>query len=76
VVLGRTLVLRVSSGFLNIGSCIFHLVVATKTKVVGWCKREPLFYVMQVGSCVIGSLCFHPVGAGTFRDLVLPSSGF
>jgi hypothetical protein len=33
-----------------------------------------VFSVMQVGACVEGSWCFHPVGAGTFRKLVLPSS--
>jgi hypothetical protein len=38
VVLGRTVVLRVSSGFLKTGSCSFHLVAARKTRVVGWCK--------------------------------------
>jgi hypothetical protein len=38
--LGRTVVLRGSSGCLNIGSCIFHLVAAKKTRVVGWCKGE------------------------------------
>jgi hypothetical protein len=46
VVLGRTIVLIFSSGFLNIGSCSFHLVAARKTKVVGWCKGEPLFSVI------------------------------
>ena len=29
---------------------------------------------MQVGACVTGSWCFHPVGVGIFRKLVLPSS--
>jgi hypothetical protein len=72
-VLGRTGVLRVSSGCLNIGSCSFHLVAARKTRVAGWCKGELLFFVIQVGACV--TLCFHPVGAGTLRELVLPSSG-
>jgi hypothetical protein len=33
-----------------------------------------VFSVMQVGACVAGSWCFHPVGAGNFRKLVLPSS--
>ena len=73
--LGRIVFLKVSSGCLNIESCIFHLVVARKTRVVGWCKGEPLFSVMQVGACVTGSRCFHPVGAKTLRELVLPSSG-
>jgi hypothetical protein len=58
-VLGRTGVLRVSSGCLNIGSCIFHLVAAKKTRVVGWCKGEILCYT---GRC----LCDW--------KLVLPSS--
>jgi hypothetical protein len=75
VVLGRTVVLRVSSGCLNIRSCSFHLVTARKTMVVGWCKGEPLFSVIQVGACVTGSWCFHLVGTGTLRELVLPSSG-
>jgi hypothetical protein len=75
VVLGRTVVLIVSSGCLNTGSCSFHLVASKKTRVVGWCRGEPLFSVIQVGDCVIGSWCFHPVGAGTLRELVLPSSG-
>jgi hypothetical protein len=55
VVLGRTVVLRVSSGCLNTGSCSFHLVAARKTRVVGWCKGEPLFSVIQVGARVTGS---------------------
>jgi len=42
-VLGRTVVLSGSSGFLNIGSCSFHLVAARKTRVEGWCKREHWF---------------------------------
>jgi hypothetical protein len=75
VVLGRIVVLGVSSGCLNTGSCSFHLVAARKTRVVGWCKGEPLFYVIQVCACVTGSWCFHPVGAGTLRELVLPCSG-
>ena len=73
--LGRNFVLRVSSGCLNTGSCNFHLVVAIKNKVVGWCKGEPLFSVIQVGACVTGSWCFHPVGSRTLRELVIPSSG-
>ena len=36
-VLGRTVVLRSSSGCLNTGSCSFHLVVARETRVAGWC---------------------------------------
>jgi hypothetical protein len=68
VVLGRTVVLIVSSGFLNTGSCSFHLVTTRKTRVVGWCKGEPLFSVIQVGACVTGSWCFHPVGAGTLQS--------
>jgi hypothetical protein len=75
VVLGRTVVLRGSSDSLNIGSCSFHLVASRETRVEGWCKGEQAFSVMQVGACVIGSWCFHPVGARTLRELVLPSSG-
>jgi hypothetical protein len=75
-VLGRIVVLRVSSGCLNTGICSFHLVVSRKTRVVGWCKGEHLFSVVQVGACVTGSSCFHPFGVGTLWDLVLPSSGF
>jgi hypothetical protein len=74
-VLGRTDVLKVSSGCMNTGSCIFHLVATRKKRVAGWCKRELLFSVIQVGACVTGSWHFHPVGAGTLRELVLPSSG-
>ena len=72
--LGRTVVLRGSSGCLNTGSCSFHLVVTRETRVAGWCKGELLFSVIQVGACVTGSWCFHPVGAGTLGELVLPSS--
>jgi hypothetical protein len=50
VVLGRTVFLRVSSGCLNTGSCSFHLVATRKTRVVGWCKGELLFSVIQVGA--------------------------
>jgi hypothetical protein len=74
-VLGRTVVLRGSSGCLNTGSCSFHLVAARETRVAGWCKGELLFSVLQVGACVTGSWCFHLVGAGTLRELLLPSSG-
>jgi hypothetical protein len=74
-VLGRTVVLRGSREILNTGSCSFHLVAAGETKVAGWCKGEQVFSVIQVGAYVTRSWCFHPVGAGTFRELVLPSSG-
>ena len=73
--LGRTGVLSGSSGFLNIGSCNFHLVAARETRVAGWCKGEQMFSIIQVGACVTRSWCFHPVGVGTLRELVLPSSG-
>jgi hypothetical protein len=75
VVLGRNVFLSVSSGCLNTRSCSFHLVATKKTRVVGWCKGEPLFSVMEVGAYVTGSWCFHPVGSGKLRELVLPSSG-
>jgi hypothetical protein len=55
VVLWRTVVLRVSSGCLNTGSCSFHLVAARKNRVVGWCKGELLFFVVQVGAYVTRS---------------------
>jgi hypothetical protein len=74
-VLGRTVVLRISSRCLNAGSYSFHLVAARETRVAGWCKGEHWFSDIQVGACMTGSWCFHPVGAGTFRELVLPSSG-
>jgi hypothetical protein len=74
-VLGRTGFLRVSGGCLNTGTCIFQLVAARKTRVAGWCKGELLFSVIQVGACVTGIWCFHSVGVGTLRELVLPSSG-
>jgi hypothetical protein len=48
-VLGRTFVLKGSSGCLNTGSCSFHMVAARKTRVAGWCKGELLFSVLQVG---------------------------
>ena len=74
-VLGRIVVLIGSSGCLNTGSCSFYLVAARETRMAGWCKGELLFSVIQVGACVTGSWCFHPVGVGTLRELVLPSSG-
>jgi hypothetical protein len=37
--------------------------------------RTIVIYVIQVGAYVIGSWCFHPVGSGTLRELVVPSSG-
>jgi hypothetical protein len=73
-VLGRIVVLRSSSGCLNIGICSFHLVEARETRVAGWCKGEQVFSVIQVGAYVTGSWCFHLVGVGTFKKLVLPSS--
>ena len=73
--LGGTVVLRGSSGCLNTGRCSFHLVAARETRVAGWCKGEQVFFVIQVGACVTESWCFHPVGAGTLGELVLPSSG-
>jgi hypothetical protein len=74
-VLGRTVVLRSSSEILNTRSCSFHLVATGETRVAGWCKGEQVFSIIQVGACVTGSWCFHPVGARTLRELVLPSSG-
>jgi hypothetical protein len=74
-VLGRIVVLRGSTGSLNKGICSFHLVAARENKVAGWCKGEQVFSVIQAGAYVTGSWCFHPVGAGTLRELVLPSSG-
>ena len=67
--LGRIGVFRVSNGFLNTGSCSFHLVTARKTRVAGWCKGELLFSVLLVGACVTGSWWFHPFGAGILREL-------
>jgi hypothetical protein len=43
--------------------------------VAGWHKGELLFSGVQVGACVTRNWCFHPVGDGTFREFVLPSSG-
>jgi hypothetical protein len=87
-VLGRTIVIKGSSGCLNTGSCSFHLVVARETRVGRWCKGEHWFSDIQVSACVTRSWCFHPVGLGTLREwcfllvgaretreLVLPSSG-
>jgi hypothetical protein len=53
-VLGRTIVLIGSSGCLNTGSCSFHLVTARETRVARWCKGKLLFFVIQVGACMIG----------------------
>jgi hypothetical protein len=50
------------------------LIEAREIRVAGWCKGEQVFSDIQVGACVTGSWCFHPVGAGTVRELVLPSS--
>jgi hypothetical protein len=74
-VLGRTIFLRDSNVRLNTGSCSFHLVVAIKARVAGWCKVELLFFILQVGAYVTGSWCFQPVCAGTLRELLIPSSG-
>jgi hypothetical protein len=74
-VLERIVVLIGSSRSLKTGSCSFHLVAAKETRVAGWCKGEQVFSVIQVGACVTGSWCFHLVGAQTYRELVLPSSG-
>jgi hypothetical protein len=68
-VIGRSVVLICSSGCLNIGSCIFHLVAARETRVVGWCNGELLFSIIQVGAYMIGSWCFHPVGAGNTQGV-------
>jgi hypothetical protein len=73
-VLGRTGVLRGSSGCLNIVSCSFHLVAAKKSRVPRWCKGELLLSTIQVGACLSGSRCFHPVGVRIIKELVLPSS--
>jgi hypothetical protein len=63
-VLGRTGVLRGSSGCLNTGSCSFHLVAARKDRVARWCKGVLLFSVIQVGACVTGSWCWNTQGVG------------
>jgi hypothetical protein len=81
-VLGRIVVLIGSSGCLSTGISSFHLVAARETRVVGWCKGELLFSVIQVGAYMIGSWCwkhsgswcFLLVGARETRELVLPSS--
>jgi hypothetical protein len=44
--LGRTVVLRGSSGCLKIGSCGFHMVVAREIRVARWCKGELLFSII------------------------------
>jgi hypothetical protein len=75
VVLGRIVVLGVSSGCLNTRSRSFYLVASIKKWVVGSCKGELLLLVINIGSYVTGSWCLHPVGVGTLRELVLPSSG-
>ena len=37
--------------------------------MVGWCSGKHRVFCIQVGACI------NPVGAGIFRELVLPSSG-
>jgi hypothetical protein len=74
-VLGRIVVLRISSRCLNVESCSFHLVAARGTRVAWWCKGEHRFSDIQVNAYIAGSWCFHPVGVGAVRELVLPSSG-
>jgi hypothetical protein len=74
-VLGRSFFLKGSSGCLNIGICSFHLDAARKVRVAGWCKGKLLFSIIQVGACVTGTWCFHLVGAGTLRELLLPFNG-
>jgi hypothetical protein len=64
-----TVVLIGSIGCLNTGSCSFHPVVTRETRVARWCKEELLFSVIQVGACMIGSWCFHPVGAGNTQGV-------
>jgi hypothetical protein len=66
-VLGRTIVLRVSSGCLNTGSCSFHLVAARKTRVAGWCKGELLFFVI-VRDNVYLSLLFRMIRGSNFAQ--------
>jgi phosphatidylserine decarboxylase len=75
VVLGRIVVLKVSSGCLNTGSRRFHMVLDRKIRVVAWCKGEQFFSTVQVGACVTRSCCFHLISARTLRELVFPSSG-
>ena len=67
--LGRTIVLIGSSGCLNTGSCSFHLVAARESGVAGQCKGELLFSIIQVGAYMIGSWCFHQVGAGNTQGV-------
>jgi hypothetical protein len=43
--------------------------------VAGCCKGELQFSVLQVGARVTRSWCFHPVGVGTLREFLIPSSG-
>jgi hypothetical protein len=87
-VLGRTVVLRSSSGCLNTGSCSFHLVAARgnqggrmvqgRTLVLcytGWCLYDWKL-VLPSSWCWkhSGSWCFLLVGARETMELVLPSS--
>jgi hypothetical protein len=78
-VLGRTGVLRGSSGCLNTGSWCFLLVGARETRV-SWCSCSLLYRLVLVGASIqswkhSGSWCFLLVGARETRELVLPSSG-
>ena len=71
--LGRTIVLRGSSGSLN--SFSFHLVAARETRVAGRCKGELVFSVMQVRACVTGSWCWNIQEVGASIQLVLEYLG-
>ena len=74
--LGRTVVLRGSSGCLNTGSCSFHLVVAKERRVVQginvvlcytiWCLCDWRLVLEH-----LGSWCFLLVGAREIKELVL-----
>jgi hypothetical protein len=49
--LGRTVVLKGSSGSLNTGSCSFHMVAARETRVAGWCKGEQVLCYTSWSLC-------------------------
>jgi hypothetical protein len=74
-VLGRTVVLRGSSGSLNTGSCSFHLVAARETRVAGWCKGELVFSCYAGWSLCNWKLVLPSSWCWNIQELVLPSSG-
>jgi hypothetical protein len=59
---------------LTINSSVSNLLVKRThdCRLVGVSVAKMVFFLLPKD---MGSWCFHPVGAGTLRELVLPSSG-